>query len=96
MSLHHSLSRARVRRDPARVGRLAPPSWPGFLLGLFACIAYVFQWDMMGSSIQLCRSEQFLVFLAISWGMTEAQLDIYLLLVSSPFRHLEVDVVWSL
>ena len=31
------------RRGPACVGCLAPPSWPGYPLGLVACIAYVFQ-----------------------------------------------------
>ena len=33
-----------ARRGPANVGRLAPPSWPGFPLGLVACKSYVFQW----------------------------------------------------
>ena len=33
----------RARRDPACVGRLAPPSWLRSPLGLVACKAYVFQ-----------------------------------------------------
>ena len=41
--LHHSLLTAGARRDPACVGRLAPPSWLKSPLGLVACKAYVFQ-----------------------------------------------------
>ena len=39
----HSLSTAGARRDPACVGRLAPPSWLRSPLGLVACKAYAFQ-----------------------------------------------------
>ena len=35
-------------RGPSCVGRLAPPSWIGFQLGLVACIASVFQWGYDG------------------------------------------------
>ena len=45
---HYSLSTTGARRDPACVGRLAPPSWPRSPLGLVACIAYVFQWGYDG------------------------------------------------
>ena len=47
---------------------------------------------MMGVSLQYCRSEQLLVFLAVSWKMTGAQFAFYLLPVSGPVRLLEVDV----
>ena len=47
---------------------------------------------MMGSNFQWCRSEQLLVFLAISWKMIGAQLALYLLPVSGPVSILEVDV----
>ena len=45
---HHSLSTAGGRRDPVCVGRLAPPSWLRFPLGLVAYKAYVFQWGYDG------------------------------------------------
>ena len=35
-------------RDPAFVGRLAPPSWLRSPLGRFACIVYVFHWGYDG------------------------------------------------
>ena len=46
----------------------------------------------MGSSLQQCRSEQLLVFLAISLKMTGAQFAFYLLPVSVAISLLEVDV----
>ena len=46
---------------------------------------------MMESSLQYCRSEQLLVFLAISWKMTGAQFAFYLLPVLGPVSLLEVD-----
>ena len=46
----------------------------------------------MGSSLQLCSSEQLLVFLATSWKMTRAQFAFYLLPVPGPISLLEVDV----
>ena len=39
---------ARARQGPTCVGRLVPPSWPGSLLGLVLCRAYVFQWGYDG------------------------------------------------
>ena len=36
------------RRDPACVGRLAPPSWLRSPLGLVACKAYVYQYGYDG------------------------------------------------
>ena len=36
------------QRDPVFVGRLAPPSWLRYPLGLVACKAYVFQWGYDG------------------------------------------------
>ena len=41
---HHSLSASGARRDHACVDRLAPPTWLRSLLGLVACVSYVFQW----------------------------------------------------
>ena len=46
----------------------------------------------MGSSLQECRSEQLLVFLAISWKMTGTLFAFYLLPVSGIISLLEVDV----
>ena len=40
---------AGARRDPACVGRLAPPSWLRSPLGLVACKANVFQWGYDGN-----------------------------------------------
>ena len=42
------MSTAGSRRNPACVGRLAPPSWLRSPLGLVACTAYVFQWRYDG------------------------------------------------
>ena len=72
--------------DPACVDRLAPPSWLRSPLGLVGCIATSSSGDMM------YRSEQLLVFLAISWKMTGAQFPLYLLPVSGPVTLLEVDI----
>ena len=86
---HHSLSTTGARRDPACVGRLAPPSWLRSPLGLVACIAYVFQWRYDGKKPLIVSLEQLLVFLAFSWKMT-----FYLLPVSGPVILLQVDVCY--
>ena len=54
---HHSLSTAGARRDPACVGRLAPPSWLRSPLGLVACVAYVFQWGYDGKQPSIVSLE---------------------------------------
>ena len=46
----------------------------------------------MGSNLQLCHSEQLLVFLAISWKITRAQLAFYLLPVVGAISLPEVDI----
>ena len=60
------MSTTGARRDPACVGRLAPPSWLRSPLGLGACIAYVFQWGYdgkqpaivsLGTNSRLCGNQ---------------------------------------
>ena len=81
-----------ARRGPACVGRLAPPSLPGTPLGLVSCIAYVFQWRYDGKQPSILSLGPLLVFLAISWKLTGAQLAFYLVSVSGLVSLLDVDV----
>ena len=55
-------------------------------------IAYVFQWGYDGKQPSIVSLGTVLVFLAISWKMTGAQLAFHILPVSGPVSLLEVDV----
>ena len=88
---HHSLSTAGLRRDPACVGRLAPPSWLRSPLGLVACIAYVIQWGYDGNQPSMVSLRTTSRLSGNKLEDDRAQFAFYLLSVSGTVSLLEVD-----